>query len=147
MNYSTAGLLLDLIGVTLIGCDVITFQRSAKIETKSRSIVLNEVKSELKSIYENLETKEPFSQVSGYSSHYHDADYTEANIEQSIDGLNRIYDEVFALTENVKNIAKMLYNNSEYEKGLASKSFPISIIGLILSIIGFILQIIGNVKI
>ncbi len=144
MNYiSIAGLVLDFIGVIMLGYDLVRVQRKLKDDAWDRLSTLNEatesaggVERFLKSI--DTDWREYEREDGGYTPQYGTFDYQSAqrSIEELKDGIN-------GLADNLHSVAKMMLAGVENDQATAGLSLKVTYTGLVFILLGFAFQICG----
>ena len=145
-TYTVAGLALDFVGVMLLGVDLIRFQVTIRKRAKKSQALFGEIDSE----YGGIESwANEIMERSNWvpSSSYLDIiseDEVSYNVRHALDGLRDISSAVNGLALHTVKITKILSNNAEQDRGLASSSFWFSILGLAFLMVGFGLQIVAQ---
>lgn len=146
MNHFTIfGLFLDVVGVLLLGIDLIRFQRATRERAKKGRAMFNEIEEDyggIESWANEIKEQSRWVPSSSYSR-YHVEDEESYNTRHALDGLRDLSSAVNGLAEHVTKVAKILSNSAEQDERLASSSFRVSIFGLFFLIVGFGLQILG----
>lgn len=141
---SVAGLVLDLVGVMMLGTDLVRIQKRLRSDAEDRLATLNEV------AHGAGGTEAFLKSISGdFREHYRDEgrylpsdgtfDYQAA--KQSLDELK---DGVNGLADHLETLARMLMVSVEGDRETAKISLNLSYGGLGLIVIGFLLQIAGS---
>jgi len=137
MNHFTIlGLFFDVVGVILLGIDLIRFQRATRERARKGRAMFDEIEEDYGGIESWANTI--MEQSSSYSR-YH----VEDEARHALGGLSELSSAVSGLAEHVTKVAKILSNTAEQDERLASSSFWFSIFGLFFLIVGFGLQILG----
>lgn len=141
LHLSAVGLILDLVGVLMLGIDLLRVQRKLRHDADDRLASLQEVTSGVGGIDRFLES------VSGDFREYErdeglylprngtfDSDSAKRSFEDMKDGIN-------GLADQVGTMAAMMAASVEGDRKTASMSLIVTYLGLLLVIIGFGLQI------
>ena len=141
--WSTSGLVLDLVGVMLLGADLVRIQRRLRGDAADRLERLEEVAASaggleafLKGVsgdwreYERDEGR----YLPVYGTFDHDA--ARANVSELKDGMN-------GLADSLGTLAEMMIASVRADRETATLSLRLTYIGLALIVTGFLLQIIG----
>lgn len=144
MNYlGIAGLGLDLVGVLMLGIDLVRVQRKLRLDATERLTALSEVAESsggidtfLKSISGDWREHEYDEGRMVPRSHTFDYQSAERSINELKDGLRSI-------SENLSAVAAMMVATVESDRRTASMSLWITYCGLCLIGAGFGLQILA----
>lgn len=138
---SVAGLVLDLIGVMMLGVDLMRIQKRLRSDAEGRLAALNDVaegaggtEAFLKSISGDF--REYYRDEGRYLRSNGTFDYQSA--KQSLDELK---DGVNGLADHLGTLARMLIASVESDRETAKISLNVSYGGLGLILLGFLLQI------
>lgn len=141
IHLSAIGLSLDLVGVLMLGIDLVRVQRKLRRDADDRLASLQDVTEGVGGIDRFLKS------VSGDFREYErdegqylprqgtfDSDSAERSFDEMKDGINGLADQVGTL-------AAMMVTSVEGDRKTASMSLIVSYLGLLFVIIGFGLQI------
>lgn len=141
IHLSAIGLTLDLVGVLMLGIDLVRVQRKLRRDADDRLASLQDVTEGVGGIDRFLKS------VSGDFREYErdegrylprqgtfDSDSAERSFEEMKDGIN-------GLADQVGTFAAMMVTSVEGDQQTASMSLIVSYLGLLFVIIGFGLQI------
>jgi hypothetical protein len=141
IHLSAIGLALDLIGVMMLGVDLVRVQRNLRHDAEERLSALRDVTEGVGGIDRFLKTvsgdfREYERDEGAYSPRHgtFDSDSAERSIEELKDGINSVAD-------NVGILAAMIVAGVEGDRKTVSKSLIFSYAGLALILLGFGLQI------
>ncbi|MDE0694439.1 MAG: hypothetical protein OXH76_01230 [Boseongicola sp.] len=144
-HYSVFGLFLDLVGVILLGVDLVRFQLAVRERAKKSRAFFAEMEAEyggIESWANDIMERSEWIPSSAYSRH-HSEDEASYNARHAMDGLKDISSAVNGLAQQVVKVTKKLNNYAEQDGGLASSSVRFSMLGLFFLVFGFFLQIFG----
>lgn len=142
---SVSGLVLDLVGVMMLGADLVRVQRKLRSDASDRLSALTEV-------VEGAGGMEGFlKSISGYFREYYrdegqflpsvgtfDHDAAERSLDEVKDGIN-------GLADHVGTVARMMAATVESDEQTARMSLLVIYGGLVLILLGFALQAAGYV--
>lgn len=137
------GLALDLIGILLLGVDLIRFQLAIRNRARMSRALFREIETEyggIESWANDIMERSRWIPASAYERH-HIEDEVSYNARHAMDGLNEISSAVNGLAEHVVKVTGHLSDHAGQDGKLASSSFWFSISGLALLTTGFSLQI------
>ncbi|MDE0103110.1 MAG: hypothetical protein OXN89_12080 [Bryobacterales bacterium] len=143
--YSIVGLILDLIGVLLLGADVVRLQRTNRRRANQGRASLDEIESVyggIESWTNEIKKQSEWIPESAYSRH-HSEDEVSYNAHHALDNLRDISSAVNGLAERVTKVSMILHNNAIQDERIASISYRLSIVGLVCLVFGFLFQIFG----
>lgn len=140
---SIGGLTLDLVGVLMLGADLVRVQRKLRDDALDRIAALTEVVEAAGSMESFLKS------VSGDFREYYrdegmflpspgtfDADAARQSLEEVKDGIN-------GLSDNLTTVARMMVATVENDEKTAGMSLNVTYVGLGLTVIGFAAQAAG----
>ena len=142
---SVGGLVLDLVGVMMLGADLVRVQRKLRSDASDRLSALTEVvegaggmDSFLKSISgdfrEYYRDEGQFLPSAGTFDH----DAAERSLDEVKDGIN-------GLADHVGTVARMMAATVESDEQTARLSLRVTYGGLVLIVLGFALQTAGYI--
>lgn len=141
MNYlSITGLVLDVIGVLMLGVDLARVQRKLRADAGERLAALNEVAESAGGIDKFLKSisgdwreyeRDEGQYVPRYGTFDHQA--AESSLDELKDGIN-------GLADNLGTVATMMVATVESDRETASMSLWVTYGGLTLIVAGFALQ-------
>lgn len=142
---SVGGLMLDLVGVMMLGADLVRVQRKLRSDALDRLSALTEVvkgaggmERYLKSISgdfrENYRDEGQFLPSAGTFDH----DAAERSLDEVKDGIN-------GLADHVGTVARMMAATVESDEQTARMSLSVTYGGLVFILLGFALQLAGYV--
>ena len=145
MNYSVVGLVLDLVGVILLGVDLLRLQSVTRRRAKEGRALFEEIETAyggIESWADDLMKQSEWIPNYVYADHHseHEVSY---NARHALDTLRDVASAVNGLAAHTTEITKVLYRNMELDKRMASASTWFSVFGLIFLVLGFGLQIVG----
>lgn len=142
MNYlSIAGLVLDLVGVMMLGIDLVRVQRKLRLDAEERLSSLSEVVESsggLDAFLKNIsgDWREYERDEGRYIPLSGTFDYASA--KRSLDEMK---DGIGGLADDLRTVATMMVATVESDRKTAGMSLKVTYGGLILIGIGFLLQI------
>lgn len=138
--FSITGLLLDLVGVLLLGIDLIRIQRSQIRAAKTNERLIKEAFPE----FQYIGSQETFFEtgVSGSDGFDGDGGLDARGLSRT---LRAFRDEIEKSVDGVTDTLEYLFASVAEQSKEARKSLIFSYIGLVLIVVGFGLQIIGAI--
>ena len=142
INLSLAGLVLDLVGVMMLGIDLVRVQRRLRSSAEDRITRLDAILEEIGGIDGWAET---------VPSDFRDWQWEEGrtvgvpgtfNSEQARESFNEAVETIGTVGAHVVTLAKMQLAAIDADREIASLSLRYSYIGLALIFLGFWLQIV-----
>lgn len=142
-HWLIAGLLLDLVGVLMLGADLIRLHRSLR----TRATTTREFYDRLDEAYGGVESwmrevaekytgwKEP-PRSSGDPVQLH-------NLGNTIEVLKEVAEGVYSVASRLARVNEVLDAGARQDEALSARSMWVSCVGLGFLTVGFILQIIG----
>ena len=145
--WSSSGLALDLIGVSLLGYDLIRVQRKMRNEAKQSLSEYERLIQENGGFDEYIaEIKRNSRWVSSHEySDYHAEDEVSFNARQSQQQMQELADCSDSLADHVSEIVKIYRDQTERDKKLSDVSIKYSVLGIVFIVIGFAFQLVANI--
>ena len=143
--YSVVGLVLDLVGVLLLGIDLIRLQRTVRNNATRVRVMFDEIESEyggIESWAKEIEEQSAWIPEDSYSRHHSDEEVL-FNARHTLDRLRDIASAVNGLAVHLAKITEILDEDATQNERISGSSLWISIVGVIFLISGFGLQLIG----
>ena len=141
LHLSAIGLILDLVGVLMLGIDLVRVQRKLRRDADDRLASLQEVTAGVGGIDRFLKgVSGDFREYERDEGRYlprnstFDSESAERSFEEMKDGIN-------GLADQVGTMAAMMVASVEADRKTASMSLIVTYLGLLFVIIGFGLQI------
>lgn len=141
--WSTSGLVLDLVGVMMLGTDLVRIQRRLRGDAMDRLARLQEVAASVGGVESFLKSisgdwreheRDEGRYVPVYGTFDHSA--AGASVSELKDGMN-------GLADDLGTLAEMMIASVRADSEMATLSVRLTYIGLTLIISGFLLQLVG----
>lgn len=145
--WSSAGLGLDLIGVSLLGFDLIRVQQKLRVEAKESLTEYERLIEENGGFDEYIAgIKKNARWVNSHEySRYHAEDEVSFNARHSLDQMQELADCSNALADHVSEIISIYRDQTERAKKLSDVSIKYSVLGIVFIVIGFGLQLVATI--
>ena len=143
--YSVGGLGLDVVGVLLLGIDLIRLQRTTRKNATQVRVMFDEIESEyggIESWAKEIEEQSAWIPEDLYSRR-HSEEEVSFNARHTLDRLRDIASAVNGLAVHLTKVTEILDKDATQNERIAGSSFWISIVGVTFLIAGFGLQVIG----
>lgn len=146
MNFVVVGLILDLVGVALLGFDIIRIQTSLRRGATLRLSKLNEVASE----YGGIEQWSKWIGEDAYWTHWYSDEGRMLPDKDSFDpdaaqkSFSEATEAISSLSQHVHKLGELLLSSTKSDKETAATSLVVTIFGLVLILCGFGFQIYGS---
>ena len=145
ITLQSTGLFLDLVGVSLLGFDLIRIQSNLKKQAKLRTEKLEEITEE----YGGVEIWA--NDLGADWSVYHDAGeglyeagFGEFNAEAAQKSFSEATNAITLVAKRTEAISQLVNASYDEDQKSSNASLVFSYIGLVLIVTGFALQIIGT---
>lgn len=142
-HWLIAGLVLDLVGVLLLGADLIRLHRSLR----TRAAKTREFYDQLEETYGGVESwmRDVAEKYTGWKEPPRSsADPAELhNLGNTIEVVKEVAEGVYSVASRLARINEVLDASARRDESLSASSMLVSYIGLAFLTVGFILQIIG----
>ena len=143
---SIGGLSLDLVGVLLLGLDLIKVQRKISAEAEEAEGTLESFLADYGDLPEALSDLQKNTrriQLHEYSD-YHAEDETSYNIDVQVERMKELAGIVKETTRWTSLLVEFQREQTQNERGMVASSVKFSVIGLLLIVIGFGMQIVAQ---
>ena len=143
--WTPIGLILDVIGVLLLGFDLVRVQKSLRTQARNdlaRFKAMVEDYGGAESWLEEIAKNSRWIDESAYSEK-HTEDEVSYNARHAIDQLGELAQSVSGLAEAITKIILFQKEQAEANSRIANASILYSILGLALIFVGFLMQLIS----
>jgi hypothetical protein len=143
--WTPIGLILDVIGVLLLGFDLVRVQKSLRTQARNdlaRFEAMVEDYGGAESWLEEIAKNSRWIDESAYSEK-HTEDEVSYNARHAIDQLGELAQSVSGLAEAITKIILFQKEQAEANSRIANASILYSILGLALIFVGFLMQLIS----
>jgi hypothetical protein len=147
--WGPIGLVLDLIGVLLLGFDLIRVQRMLRQQAAKDLAHFDEMANDYggtESWIEEIHKSARWVRESSYSD-YHAQDEVSYNAERAIEKIGEITECMDGLAGHLGRVVSLQKKQAEGNRNAAHASLRYSILGLMFIFFGFLLQMIGSLHI
>lgn len=142
-HWLITGLVLDLVGVLLLGADLIRLHRSLR----TRATTIREFYDQLDEAYGGVESwmRDVAEKCTGWKEPPRSSrDPAELhNLGNTIGVVTEVAEGVYAVASRVARVNEVLVDSARQDESLSTRSMLFSWLGLVFLTTGFILQIIG----
>lgn len=145
INYSIVGLILDVVGVCLLGFDLIRLQRSIRLRGKEGRARFDDLESKYGGIEfwaDDLKDQSRFTLDYGRSS-VSIGGKALHHTDEILEIVSNLALTVNGLAAQLTSVAGILRSNAVEDDRLASISLKFSVLGIAFLVAGFSLQIVG----
>jgi hypothetical protein len=137
---SAAGLTVDLIGVFILGYDLLRLQRSLRSEAQERFC-------EIKELYDGYvpaqERADKIKMSARRLTSRNTRDLIASGDNALGDGLSEVAEALDFIAVRIASLAKLERRRSESDQRSAMVSFRLSGVGLVMILVGFFMQLVG----
>jgi hypothetical protein len=143
--WAPVGLILDVIGVLLLGFDLVRVQKSLRTQARNdlaRFEAMVKDYGGAESWLEEISKNSRWIDESAYSEH-HAEDEVSYNARHAIDQLAEMAQSVSGLAEAITKIILFQKDQAEANSRIANASILYSIVGLALIFVGFLMQLVS----
>jgi hypothetical protein len=143
--WAPVGLILDVIGVLLLGFDLVRVQKSLRTQARNdlaRFEAMVEDYGGTESWLEEISKNSRWIDESAYSAR-HAEDEVSYNARHAIEQLAELAQSVSGLAEAITKIIQFQKDQAEANSRIANASILYSIVGLVLIFVGFLMQLIS----
>ena len=143
--WTPVGLIFDVVGVLLLGFDLVRVQRSLRTQAGNdlaRFEAMVEDYGGTESWIEEISKNSGWIRSREYER-YHVEDEVSFNVRHAIDQLQELAQSVAGLAEPITKIILLQKDQAEANSRIANASILYSIVGLALIFVGFVMQFIA----
>ena len=148
LSFQIVGLVFDMIGVILLGIDLILVQRTLKLQATQRRDELDAFLEEfggIESWASEIGKQSRWVQQAEYSD-YHAEDEVSYNASRSAENTKELARSVESVSQWMTGLVKLHLKESQIGETAAKSSLRFTAIGLFLIVTGFSMQIFSLIQ-